>query len=309
MTVVASEESKSPDLDAVRDELYGLLPDAFVAARTAAEKAARSAGDRETAAAIKALGKPTVVAWLANQLVRTHRDEVTPLLELGAALREATRSLSGEQLRTLSQQQNQVILALVRQGRKVARAAGQQVTEATAAGLEETLRAALADEELAEQLATGQLTAGLQFVGFGLMGGTSPERARPVKAPPRKAPAKGGKTSERDKAAERRAAELRKQLEEAAEAVDAARAGTEQAFDVERHARSTRDDARAAARTTGEEVDALRAQLAEAQSRADDADRAADEATQQYDAASEALEQARATLTAAEQHQRELQDG
>ena len=41
----------------VAEELYGLVPDDFTAARTRAEKAARSAGDREAAVQISHLGR------------------------------------------------------------------------------------------------------------------------------------------------------------------------------------------------------------------------------------------------------------
>ena len=68
---------------------------------------------------METLPKPSVTAWLANQLAREHREELQPLLELGAALREATRTLSGDQLRDLSCQQHELVYALVQQGRQV----------------------------------------------------------------------------------------------------------------------------------------------------------------------------------------------
>jgi hypothetical protein len=159
------------DLDAVADELYGLWPGEFTAARTEREKEARAAGDKELARQVKALGRPTTVGWLANRLVRDHGDELQPLLELGDALREATAVLQGEELRALSQQQHQLVAALVRQARRDAAGAGHRVGEDAARGLEETLRAALADADLSAQLAAGRLTGGLQHYGFGAAGG------------------------------------------------------------------------------------------------------------------------------------------
>ena len=154
------------DIDEIADELYGLQPDEFTAARTRHEKEAKAAGDRDLAARIHSLGKPTVTAWLANQLVREHRDQLEPLLELGAGLREATRTLAGEQLRALSRQQHELVYALVQHARQLARAAGRSVTEDTARGLEETLRAALADEDVADVLLAGHLTDALHTSGF-----------------------------------------------------------------------------------------------------------------------------------------------
>ena len=65
-------------LDEIAEELYGVPPEEFVAARTAARDRARAAGDKELAAAVAALPKPTTAAWVANLLVRRqpgeHRD-------------------------------------------------------------------------------------------------------------------------------------------------------------------------------------------------------------------------------------------
>ncbi len=72
----------------IADELYGLPPEEFTAARTRYEKEAKAAGARDEAARIHSLAKPTVTAWLANQLARSHHEELEPLLELGAGLRD-----------------------------------------------------------------------------------------------------------------------------------------------------------------------------------------------------------------------------
>ena len=98
-------------IEEIADELYGLPPEEFTAARTRYEKAAKAAGERDEAARIHSLAKPTVTAWLANQLAREHRDELEPLLELGAGLRDATRNLAGDQLRALSRQQHELVRA------------------------------------------------------------------------------------------------------------------------------------------------------------------------------------------------------
>jgi len=146
------------DFDSVADELYSLTPEEFTAARTAREKEARAQGDRQLAERIHGLSKPSVVAWLANQLVRERADEIGPLLDLGGQLREATAALQGEALRALSQQRHQIVYALVQQARAIASAAGHRVSEDAARGLEQTLSAALADEAAGQRLAAGRLT-------------------------------------------------------------------------------------------------------------------------------------------------------
>ena len=161
------DTASAATLDEVADELYGLAPEEFTAARTGHEKQARQAGDREKAAAIHRLAKPAIAAWLANQLVRERRDELQALPELGAGLRQATERLAGDELRDLSRQQHEVIYALVQQATELARASGHPVSEATAQGLEGTLHAALADQHAAERLLTGRLTEPLERHGFG----------------------------------------------------------------------------------------------------------------------------------------------
>jgi hypothetical protein len=153
--------------DEVADELYGLPPEEFTAARTAHEKQVRKDGDRELAARIHSLTKPSAAAWLANQLARKRRDELQPLLELGSGLREATERLAGDQLRQLSRQQHELVHALVQQARQLARTSGHAVSDGTANGLEDTLHAALADEQAAQQLLAGRLIEALHRTGFG----------------------------------------------------------------------------------------------------------------------------------------------
>jgi hypothetical protein len=235
------------DLDEVADELYALPPADFVATRNARAKQARSDGDRDLAAAITALAKPTKVAWLANQLVRQRREDVAPLLELGAGLREATASLSGEDLRRLTKQQHQLVHALVQQAKSLA---GGPVTEDVADGVDKTLRAALADSALADQLLEGRLAEGLEFSGFG-GGDVAPVRPKlaVVQQPARRT------------GAEARAAARREAIERAEQALAEARmraAATEQ----ERAAAQSDVDAAAdLTRELGERLDELRAEL------------------------------------------------
>jgi hypothetical protein len=230
-------------LDDVADELYSLPPEEFVTTRTAREQAAKADGDKELAAAIKQLPKPDASAWLANQLARNHADEIQPLLDLGAALREATANLSGDQLRELGKQQRQLIHALVQQAKKLASDGGRKVADATARELEVTLHAALADENAGAQLAAGRLTKGLESVGFASEGATertSAKRTAAERTPPRQAEppestaprsiSSAPSLAARRKAAElERARELEERAEEAATEADAARELAEEA--------------------------------------------------------------------------------
>ncbi len=156
-------------LVAVADELYALPPEEFTNARNARAKAVQADGDRELAAAIRGLAKPSAAAWLANQLVRRDRAALDPLLELGASLRDATARLDGAEMRALSRQQGKLVAGLVRRAGELGTPSGKPVSPGVAQDLDDTLRAAIADADAADQLMAGRLANGLQHNGFGLV--------------------------------------------------------------------------------------------------------------------------------------------
>ncbi|HEU4910779.1 MAG TPA: hypothetical protein VFV76_02675 [Actinomycetes bacterium] len=213
------------DVDAVADELYSLPPEQFVAARDDRVKEARADGDREAARAIAAFRRPTVVAWLANLLARHHPEDVEPFLELGEALRDATATLSGPELRELSKQRQQLVQALVRKARALADDVGHRVGEDAARGLEETLHAALADPEAGTRLVEGRLTGALSHTGFQPPVDTA-KSSRPSTTPAKKEAAEPSAEDKRRAARreriERDLGEAWAQARRAAEARDAA---------------------------------------------------------------------------------------
>jgi hypothetical protein len=171
-----------PGLDAVADELYGLTPAAFTAARDSRAGDARRAGQRDLAAAIKKLRRPTAGAWLANLLVRERRQAVTDLLDLGAVMREAQAQLAGDELRRLSRQRQQVVAELGREARRLARDVGEPVGDDAGRELVATLEAALADATASESLRSGRLAKALHYTGLGPSSpgdGPSPARVPP----------------------------------------------------------------------------------------------------------------------------------
>lgn len=154
------------DLDEIVDELYGLPPEDFTAARNTAAKQAKTDGDAELSDKVKALAKPTVAAWLANQLARESADELEALAMLGEQMREATASMDGAKLRELTPRRHSEVDALVKTatglaGRKISADVGQK--------LRETLDAALVDPAAAQAVRSGQLTSALRHVGFGVV--------------------------------------------------------------------------------------------------------------------------------------------
>lgn len=153
------------DLTAAADELYSLLPEEFVARRNALATEARKDGDRELSAQVKQLGKPSIAAWVVNMLVRHDSDQVQQVLELGAALREAQTSMAGDELRQLGRQRRQLTAAVTRRARSLASDLGEKVSESVAAQVEDTLHAAMVDEDAAKAVGTGMLVKPLSVTG------------------------------------------------------------------------------------------------------------------------------------------------
>ena len=110
-----------PTIEDVAEELYGLVPDEFIPARDDHVKAARAAGDRAFAKDVAGLRKPSTAAWVVNLLVRKATDQLVALLDLGESLRTAQAALAGDQLKELSRQRAQVVSAIAREGRRLAR--------------------------------------------------------------------------------------------------------------------------------------------------------------------------------------------
>ena len=149
-------------------ELYSSDPDEFIEHRGILAARARAAGDAPAAKGITGLRKPTRSAWVLNQLARAEPGLAAQLAGLGAELRAAQRSLDGATIRELSQRRRQLIDALARQAFTVSGLHAPPAAlrdEVTA-----TLGAALADPQVAEQLAAGILVRAARRDGFGSAG-------------------------------------------------------------------------------------------------------------------------------------------
>jgi hypothetical protein len=245
-------------LDEVADELYGVPPEEFIAARTAARDRAKEAGDKELAKAVGALPKPTTAAWVCNLLVRRRPEEVSQLTELGELLRQAQANLSGDQLRQLGQQRNQVVAALTRQARGIAHDEGHDVSTSVAEQVESTLRAAVVDPDAGAAVRAGRLTGALSYNGLGPVD-LSGALATPLR--PGSAAAKAPQAATRRASAEpdadagerrRREAEDRRRRE-----LEQARRDAEEAADVARDAAAAADRAEQAVAEAGARRDEL----------------------------------------------------
>ncbi|MEU7282417.1 hypothetical protein AB0A69_27115 [Streptomyces sp. NPDC045431] len=264
------------DLDSVADELYGLRPDRFTAARNARAAEARKAGDQALADRIRALRKPTLAAWAGNLLVRERPEETRSLVALGEALRRAHHELDGERLRELGHRRHLVARALAREAGQLAAEAGQPVGEDVLHEVEGTLNAALVDAGAAEEWAAGRLARPLSApVGFTA---ASPDAvAERPRRPPPPPPGTGDKAREgkrkhqgEERQEQRRREGLERQARLGQARRQAAAAEREAREREERHRRAREDRERAEERLHEAErrAAALAEELHEAERRA-----------------------------------------
>jgi hypothetical protein len=204
-----------PDLERELDELYGLPLDRFTKARNDLAQRLRKAHQGEAAETIKALKKPTVVAWAANRLAREEKRRVKALLAAGEQLRDAQqRALAGkappDEVADAAEAEREAVRALVAAARELleGRASPQLLDR-----LSQTLRAAAVDPDARALLERGRLTDEVGAVGFGPLEAVKPARRR---------------TDEVAQAARARVKELRAEAKRlAGDAADADRAARE----------------------------------------------------------------------------------
>src|SRR6185312_2489053 len=167
----------------------------------------RSAGEREQAAAVAALRKPSVAAWAVNQLIRTQRREVDALFAAGDALREVqagvlSGSADARELRSAAESERAAVDALVALARGLLSSGGQELTATTVERVAETLHAAALDDEARREVSDGRLVRELRHVGLGagLGGAVAPASSRSAKpaTPTKPKPSTAGKRAGRD---------------------------------------------------------------------------------------------------------------
>ena len=192
--------AEAPD-DAV-DRLYGLPREEFIGERDALAKELRADGRRDEAAAVKALGKPTVAAWAANQAVRSQKKPARDLWKAGDQLSAAHDAVlagkgSGAKLREATERERAAVERLVDAARGLLSASGGDLSEATIERVRETLHAGAIDPDAREEVAGGRTAR--ERTPQGLFGGgadvfavEAPKRAAKAqpkaKAEPRRSP-------------------------------------------------------------------------------------------------------------------------
>jgi hypothetical protein len=155
----------------VGDELFGLPPEEFVAARDELARRLRREGDAAAAKQVKALRRPPLSAWAVNQLARGRGPGLEELLAAGERLRAAHQAaLAGEgaaELRAAAKAERESVAGLVRAAMELLGEAGHATTDATRDRVAATLHAAAASPDAADLVRHGRLVADLDPSGFG----------------------------------------------------------------------------------------------------------------------------------------------
>jgi hypothetical protein len=138
--------------------------------RDALAKQLRAEGDKDAAAEVKALRRPTVAAWAVNQVARTTRTkkDVAALLQVGDRLRDAHDELldgKGDAgIRTATAERRKLVAKLTKAAVELLGAGGEAQREA----ISNTFDAAVADPEAGLLVRSGRLHKELEAPsGFG----------------------------------------------------------------------------------------------------------------------------------------------
>jgi hypothetical protein len=228
----------------IGDELYGLAPQAFTAARDGYIAEAKGVGNRTLATELARWKRPSVAAGLVNLVALRRPDSVQGLVELGRAIREAQGNVTPIQLRDLSTQRRRELDAVVALAQSLAAERGDAApSRAVLAEVESTFAAAMVDDAAASLVKSGRVVKPLSYSGFGQPAGdasadwgvfaaSAPQRAaavdekaadKPTDQPLGKSLGKKAAEEEAEQAAARAAAEAAQRRAAAEERMSRAR--------------------------------------------------------------------------------------
>jgi hypothetical protein len=292
--------------DAV-DQLHAVPLEDFVAERKRLAKELRGAGEREAAAELAKLPKPSAPAWALNRLAREEPDAIGAWLDAAEALREASENAdrsSGDELRAAMAAHREATRTLLAAVRDRTRPNGRELSESMLDRVRDLLQAATADPGAAERLRAGRVVEGDEEEAALPAAAESGEDAATGRAAKgrgstdRASSARDSKSrSSTDRAAERRAAKEREAREREAEAraeLERLVAAAEERLGELRATAEEREETAAAAE---ERLDEARRTLHRSESEAAAAREAADEASEAAEQAERELRKLTAKLS------------
>ncbi|HKQ65903.1 MAG TPA: hypothetical protein VJZ73_12890, partial [Methylomirabilota bacterium] len=169
------------------DELYGVPPGEFTAARNAKAAALKAAGRAEDAQTVRQLPKPTPFLWAVNQLARQDSERLARFIDV---VRRGRRSqlhdprTAAEDMRTIRAE----LQALTSRATEILTTAGYGAPSSSSARISNTVLGAATDDDRVDDLRHGRLDAELAAPGFEVLAGAAPARHLQL--------VRGGKSSE-----------------------------------------------------------------------------------------------------------------
>jgi hypothetical protein len=303
------------------DELFRLPLSEFTAARNALAAKLKKDGDTEESNRIKALSKPPVSAWVANQLFWKHRNAFDRLLAAGDEFRKAQAAqLAGKSadLRGPLDARRETLGELTKLAAEVLREAGHPTSPEMMRRIMTTLEALATYGDHPGGPPLGRLTADVDPPGFealaalvptethrsGAAKGKAAPRVIPFNQPkPQRSARKGADEREDSQRAEQerreRQNEARNTLREAERALTDARRAAERA-------RAEMKEAAARAKAAEKEKAALEARLEKLSAAAEAARQAARQVASRAEEAAQAVDDAERAVAAARDQLREL---
>jgi hypothetical protein len=252
-------------VQAALERIYAVPREEFVAARGAAVKELKAAGDGEAAALVGSARKPTVAAWAVNQLHRRERKRLERFLGLADELEAAQRALieggDRDSFTDAGEAFRKALNDLVERAARLVEKAGGKRGAALEERVESTLNAAASDPEARELVAGGRLdrersaTAGLP--GLEALAGAKPAAGK-RRRPPKSKAAGVRKRLERERA---KAGDAEAELEGAEGTLEDAREAEREAAAGVRRAQTTVRKAKAKVARAAERVAALERDL------------------------------------------------
>ena len=102
------------EIDDALADLYEAAPAEFIAWRDAIVAELKRAHQAPLAEQMHALRKPSLAAWALKLLARGRPDELARLAHLGVDLRSAQSLLTGNLIRSLTAQRNQLVASMTK---------------------------------------------------------------------------------------------------------------------------------------------------------------------------------------------------
>ena len=190
------------------DDLYREPPEEFVSRRDALARELRAEGDRESAAAVKRLRRPSAAAWVINRISSEEPERTREFVRASESLAEVQRRVlegeaPGDELREAAADEREHAEAMVADARRLTTGHGGNVANVVDR-VAETLRAVGGDAELRDRVLRGRVEKEQTAATVGIPGGVDVSKRRAA-----------GPNAAKLERARRELARLRRELDDA----------------------------------------------------------------------------------------------